>query len=222
MGALGRFLTSKWPALTTFVACCALGASGIAQSQSCSTTPDPPASADPAPPSLAAAARDAKAQKSVHAKKVFTDEDVEETSGPLPRLKMEGPDNTDEIIKAIAKYKTTHTPEQTEQAVRAWYDRYDQMLAAAIQDNQDTMALRNVNSSNSAELCQAGGDWEQCRNRQMAEARSARSDQAQMAKNTQLEMRIQHAFDKVRGGLMMSNLHYDWFKIRNMNGTDMY
>lgn len=203
------------------VACCALIAPGAAQNQSCSTAQDPPASADPAP-SLAAAARDAKAQKSVHSKKVFTDEDMEATDGPLPRLKMDGPENSDEVIAAIRKYKLTHNSEQTEQAVRSWYEKYDQMLAAAIQDNQDTQALRNVNSSNGQELCQASGDYEQCRNRQMAEARSARSDQNQMTKNTQLEMRIQRGFEKVRNGLVMNNLHYDWFKIRNINGTDLY
>jgi hypothetical protein len=107
---------------------------------------NPPAAA-PAPPpqspttqnsatsdaSIAAAARDAKAQKA-KAKKVFTDEDMEATAGPLPRLKMDGPENSDDVVAAIAKYKTDHTPEQTENAVHIWYDRYDDMLAAAIPD----------------------------------------------------------------------------------------
>src|SRR5690349_17116643 len=103
--------------------------------------------------SLAAAARDAKAKKE-HAKKVFTDDDMEATAGPLPRLKMEGAENADDVVAAISKYKTTHTPEQTEQAVHIWYDRYDQMLAAAIQENQDIASLRNANVSNGQALCQ--------------------------------------------------------------------
>ena len=175
-----------------------------------------------AAPSLADAVRGSKAQKSGHAKKVFTDEDMEATAGPLPRLKMDGAENADDVVKAIAVYKTTHTPDQTEQAVHLWYDRYDEMLAAAIQDNQDTMVLRNANSSNGYELCQESGDYQQCRNRQMAEQRGARSDQAQMMKNNQLEVRIQHAFMKVRNGLNVNNLRYDWFKIRTTNGIDQF
>jgi len=221
MPALGQGRKSKRAILGIVTACFALSLQVVAQNESCSASPDPPPSIDPAP-SLAAAARDAKTQKSVHSKRVFTDENVEATDGPLPRLKTDGPENSDEVIAAIRKYKLTHNAEQTEQAVRAWYEKYDQMLAAAIQDNQDTQTLRSVNASNSAEFCQEGGDYEQCRNRQMAEARSARSDQAQMTKNTQLEMRVQRGFEKVRNGLGVNNLHYDWFKIRNINGTDLY
>lgn len=195
-------------------------AGGSAQNSNSQPQSAPPSS--DAAPSLADAVRGSKAQKSVHARKVFTDEDMEATAGPLPRLKMDGAENADDVVKAITLYKATHTPEQTEQAVHIWYDRYDEMLAAAIQDNQDTMVLRNANSSNGYELCQESGDYQQCRNRQMAEARGARSDQAQMAKNNQLEVRIQHAFMKVRNGLAMNNLHYEWFKIRTTNGIDVF
>jgi hypothetical protein len=221
MRGLGHSRKTKWPILATITACVAMSVPGVAQSESCSAQQDPPAAPDPAP-SLAAAARDSKAQKSVHAKKVFTDEDMEGTAGPLPRLKMDGAENADEVVAAIGKYKSTHTPDETEKAVRIWYDRYDEMLAAAIQDNQDTMVLRNANSSNGYELCQESGDYEKCRNRQMAEQRGARSDQVQMSKNSQLEVRIQHAFMKVRNGLQMNNLHYEWFKIRTTNGIDLF
>jgi len=171
---------------------------------------------------LAAAARSAKAQKATHAKKVFTDEDMEATAGPLPRLKMDGAENADEVAAAISKYKTTHTPEQTEQAVRIWYDRYDEMLAAAIQENQDMTSLRNANVSNGYELCQQSQDYQQCQNRQMAEQRGARSDQLEMAKNNALIVRVQHSFMKVRNGLQMNGLHYDWFKIRTTNNIDQF
>ena len=221
MKALGQSRKPKWHILALSVTCVAMSSLAVGQNDSCSTQPAPAAAEEPAP-SLAAAARDSKAQKSVHAKKVFTDEDMEETAGPLPRLKMDGAENADEVVAALAKYKTTHTPEQTEKAVRIWYDRYDEMLAAAIQDNQDMTVLRNANSSNGYELCQESGDYEKCRNRQMAEQRGARSDQAQMTKNSQLEVRIQHAFMKVRNGLQMNNLRYEWFKIRTTNGIDIF
>jgi hypothetical protein len=97
-----------------------------------------PASADD---SIAAAARSSKNQKA-HAKKVFSDEDMEAWSGPLPRLKMEGTENSDELMAAITLYRANHTAEQTERVVRIWYERYDEILAAAIQNNIETRALR--------------------------------------------------------------------------------
>jgi hypothetical protein len=135
---------------------------------------------------------------------------------------MDGAENADEVVAAISKYKTTHTPEQIEQAVHTWYDRYDEMLAAAIQENQEMTSLRNANVSNGYELCQQGQDYEHCRNRQMAEQRGARSDQIEMTKNNSLITRIQHSFAKVRNGLQTNNLHYDWFKIRTTNNIDQY
>jgi hypothetical protein len=184
--------------------------------------PPPPQSSTSADSSIAGAARDAKAQKAARAKKVFTDEDMEATAGPLPRLKMDGPENSDDVVAAIAKYKADHTPEQTENAVHIWYDRYDDMLAAAINTNIDVTVLRQTNYSNGYELCQQSQDYQQCNNRQMAELRGARNDQVELTKNSNLEVRIQHAFMKIRNGLMMNGLRYDWFKIRTTNGIDLF
>jgi hypothetical protein len=193
-----------------------------AQSPAPTSQPQPPTTYTNSETSIAAAARDAKAQKAGHAKKVVTDEDMEATAGPLPRLKMDGAENADEVIAAIVDYKSSHTPEQTEKAVRIWYDRYDEMFAGAIQENADMTVLRNANSSNGYDLCQESGDYQQCHYRQMAEQRGARNDQVKMMKNNQLEVRIQHAFGNVRNGLMQNHLHYDWFKIRTTNGFDIY
>jgi len=184
-------------------------------------TPVPQDSADAGSP-LATAARSAKTQKSGHAKKVFTDEDMEVTAGPLPRLKMDGAENADDIVTAITQYKAAHTPEQTEEAVHIWYDRYDEILAAAIQENLDMMVLRNANVSNGYELCQESQDYRQCQNRQMAEQRGARNDQVEMTRNNSLIVRIQHSFMKVRNGLQMNNLRYPWFKIRTTNNIDRF
>lgn len=43
-----------------------------------------------------------------------------------------------------------------------------------------------------------------------------------MTANTNLEVRIQHALMKVRGGLMQNGLRYDWFKVRTTNGIDTF
>ncbi len=49
------------------------------------------------------------------------------------------------------------------------------MLAAVFKDNADVNTLRTVNTSNGNDLCQASQDYEQCRNRQIAEQTGARS-----------------------------------------------
>jgi hypothetical protein len=172
---------------------------------------------------LAALARNAKAQKTAKAKKVFTDDDVEANVGPLPRMKMDGADNSDEIVAAIAKYKETHTPEQTEQAVQTWYERYDEMLVATIKENREMQSVGSVNRSNANELCQQSQDYEQCQQRQMAEQRGSRSDQNRMSNNFTLMNRIQNVFRKVRSGLQTNYLLYPWFRIQNnaINGDDL-
>jgi hypothetical protein len=177
-----------------------------------------PASADD---SVAAAARSSKNQKA-RAKKVFSDEDMEAWSGPLPRLKMEGTENLDEIMAAITTYRANHTAEQTERVVRLWYERYDETLAAAIQNNIETRVLRDANTSNGYELCMESWDYQQCNNRQMAEQRGARNDRIKIAKNFNVESRIEQAFMRIRNALMMSNLRYDWFKVRTANGVDKF
>ena len=201
--------------LITFTA---LPSGAQSSQQATAATPDQPSS----DASIAAAAKQAKNSRTGHAKKVFTDEDMEATAGPLPRLRMDGPENGDEIVAAITKYKATHTPAETERAIHIWFDRYDEVLAAAIQENKDMQVLRNANSSNGYELCQESGDYEKCRNRQMAEMRGARNDAVQATKNNELEVRIQHAFMKVRNGLSMNNIRYDWFKVRTTNGIDSF
>ena len=172
--------------------------------------------------SVAAAVRDSKGQKILHAKKVFTDDDLDAATTALPRLRMEGADNGDDIVAAIAKYKEAHTPALTEAAVRAWYERYDEMLAAAIQENLDLKTLGEANAANGYELCQQSGDYEKCESRRRTELNGARHDQTTIARNASLEVRIQHAFMKIRGKLMQQNLRYDWFRIRTTNGIDIY
>jgi len=135
---------------------------------------------------------------------------------------MDGAEKGDDVLAAIVKYKQSHTAEQTEQAVHSWFDGYDEMLTAALQENHDMTELRSVNMSNGNELCQQSQDYQQCQNRQMAELRGSRTDQTQMIKNTALIMRIQRSFMNVRSGLFMNNLHYSWFKIRgSVNGDEM-
>lgn len=192
-----------------------------AQSSPPSTLAAPPQTSS-SDKSIATAVRDSKAPKNSHAKKVFTDDDMDAGTSPLPRLKMDGIDNTDQIIAEVGNYRKSHTPEQTEQVLHDWYDEYDSQLAAAIENNQSRQTLMQENQRNGYELCQQGGDYEQCAKRQMSEAVGARNDQTTIARNNALIHRLQTAFMKIRNSLYPYNLHYGWFKIRTTNNIDSY
>lgn len=170
--------------------------------------------------SVAAAARKAKGQKSTRPPKVFTDEDMEARSGPLPRLNLEGADNAEDVLDAIYTYKTTHTPDQTEQVIHDWYDRYDQMLLAAINQNRNMTTVRNVNGSNAYDLCQESDDPRSCQYNQRNSGESMRSDSAVMMKNTNLQQRIQQDLARISVGLFEAHLRYDWFKMRSWDGSE--
>jgi hypothetical protein len=112
--------------------------------------------------SLAAAARNSRKQAASKAKKVFTEDNLDAPRNALPALTMDDADNSDDILAAIGEYKQTHTPEQTEEVVHAWYEKYDEELAAAIQQNKVVMILREENASNGYELCRESGDYQSC------------------------------------------------------------
>jgi hypothetical protein len=204
----------------------ALSALSFGQSTSASSSPaDQTSSSSDTGNSLAAAARKAKTQNATHAKKVFTDEDMEAQAGPFPRLKMDGVDNADEVIAAIAKYKLIHTPQQTEDAVRGWFDRYDGELAAAMQSNREVTSLRVANVTQGYELCQQSQDYEDyahCQSRQMAEQRGAQHDRAEITSNNNVVMRIQQSLMKIKVGLTQNGLRYEWFKVRTMSNADRF
>ncbi len=166
--------------------------------------------------------KNSKKQTTPRAKKVITEDDMDAIANILPRIRMEGAENADEIVAAIGQYKASHTPEETEAAVQAWFERYDQDLAAAIQQNLVVNTLREENFSNGNELCREAGDYQACEKRRRAEYIGVRHDQHTIRNNMALEVRIQHVFMKVRGGISRYNLHYAWFKIRTTNGIDTF
>jgi len=188
------------------------------QSPVAPAVPEPTATGTDQP--LGTVVRNSKKETSSKAKKVITEDNM--NAMPLPPLRMDGPENGDEVIAAIADYKNSHTPEETDAAVRAWYERYDADLAAAIQQNKTVSTLREENFSNGMEICREGGDYQACELRRRAEYTGVRHDQYTLSKNAALEVRIQHVFMRVRSGIGRYGLRYDWFKIRTTNGIDTY
>jgi hypothetical protein len=171
---------------------------------------------------LGTVVRNSKKASALRAKKVITEDDMDAIANALPRIRMEGAENADEILDAIGAYKATHSPEDTEAAIQGWFERYDADLAAAIQQNQTVNTLREENNSNGYEICRESGDYQKCEGRRRAEYIGARHDQFTISKNTALEIRIQHVFMKVRSGMARYGLHYSWFRIRTTNGIDTF
>jgi hypothetical protein len=171
--------------------------------------------------SVAAAARTSKKPVS-HAKRVIDDDDLELHKSPIPRLSLEGADNTAEIVAAVKKYKESHTPQQTEEAFRDWFSETNDVLTAAIRESSNLRDLRESNINNSNDLCQDSGDWEQCQKLRLADARGARSDQNRIRNDGFVTGRIQQAFMKIRSDLVMIGLRYEWFKIQNANGVGSF
>lgn len=61
-------------------------------------------------------------RKELRTRRIFTDDDMDVSTSPLPQPKMDGIDNTDLNITEIGNFKKTHTPEQVEPALHDWYD----------------------------------------------------------------------------------------------------
>lgn len=172
--------------------------------------------------SVADVARAAQTQKTTKATKVFTDDDNGFRKSPLPQLSLDGDDNCEDVLDSILKYRETHTPEEVEKAVHDWYDETDALLANAIHDSIQSKDLRQSNITNGYEMCQAGGDYEQCEKRRRAEARGARLDAMRVQQDGQRIGRLQQDFIKIRAGLQKNQLRYSWFKIRNANGVGTF
>lgn len=169
--------------------------------------------------SVAAAA---KGKKSGKAAKVFTDDDMELRKSPLPVLNLEGDDNSEEVLAAIAKYKEKHKPEETEQVIRDWWEEYDAMLASNAHEATQFRTNRESNTYNGYDLCQQSDDYEHCEKRRLSELRGQRMDALTVRNSMQRVGRIQQGLMKIRSGLFTMQLNYPWFKIRNGNGIGSF
>ncbi len=165
--------------------------------------------------SLADAAKKAHEGKA-KSKVVISDENFVPARGPLPDLNIEGLDNSDEVLKAIHEYRKTHTPVETEQVVHDWYDRYDVQFQNALDQNT---SIRTRAQDRSAEPAEYPNDYRKYQEQRTTEMRSVLQDQRTMQKNNLLVARIQQSFQKIRNGLQVANLRYDWMKIRFGNGN---
>lgn len=168
--------------------------------------------------SLAELAAEANGKKVSSPKVYLADDSIEKNKPAIPDISSGATENSAEIIQAIADYRTTHTRNETEDVVHAWFDKHDEILGKAIDEN------RHIDER------QAGGQYvdpsryntrnpREYRAEYEADMRNAREDYQTKRQNALFGSRIQQTFSKVRTALRSQGMNFDWFKIRCATGT---
>jgi hypothetical protein len=163
-------------------------------------------------PSLAEVARQNREQKKAKSKIVITDETIAASKGPIPEIKENGTDNSKEIVAAVARFKSTHTAQETEAALHSWYDGEDSQLAyeyGQSQQNWDGSWTRYYGSQD-----RPPATYQQMQERQLTQARANDVDRRSQAVSTDMRVNLQSRLGKVREGVCALGLNYEWFKIR--------
>ena len=141
---------------------------------------------------------------------------------PLPRLKLDGSDNSTDVIGAMVNYKQAHSPQQTEDTIHQWFDLYDRTLADAIQTNLELKAGRQENHNTLAAGCPTGQFKDDCEKDRMKALDHVWDVVPSIKKTDATITHLQMALDRVRRGMLKSKIRYDWFQIRASDGNSSY
>ncbi len=165
--------------------------------------------------SLGEAARQARADKSrqQHAKIVVDDETAPlKTRSPFPEIALKGLDNSSEICRSIEGYSKQHTKDEFENALRDWYDEYDDMIRLYLKEQFLTMERRNDQYIYPEPQYYDDDErnWEQRRLRQLAEE----ADRRRMVSDQYTITRVQQALGTVQNYLNTRNYRFSWFRVR--------
>jgi len=199
--------------LTAITAFLALSVLSLAQ-----TAPTPNASN--AGNSLGSVARSLKGGKAAPTKRVFSNDDMDVSDGPLPRLNMNisQPDNSAAIVAAIVAYHQTHSLKETEDTVHAWFDLYDRTLADAVLGFNEHQSTRQTNAKAMHEPCPTGEFKADCEKEQQAAVHNLMKSDPVLNQDNRTIGRIQNGLKSVRDGLRMKDIRYPWFTIRTSDG----
>ncbi len=178
--------------------------------------------ADP-PKSLAEVARDSQKEKKLVAKIVLSDDTQQLRKSIIPDVFSGGIDNYDEILRAIADYRSAHNLQETEDIVRLWYERHDSMLANAIEENRRIeQRERDRQMGYPITDAQPRSQQEYMEMRRI-EIISRREDLMHKQENALLIARIQQAFTRIRPAIKSKyGMNVEWMKIRCANGNCSY
>jgi hypothetical protein len=187
-----------------------LAASGAARAQDGSASPQK---------SIAELAAEAKTNKTVHAKIRLDDDSEDVKRSPIPEIaSADFGDNSDEIVRAIVDYRTTHSAKETEDVVHTWYDKYDTQLGRALDDNRRISSRQSQGYSGYYPDPSSGArNWREYQDAAAAYQRSSLDDYQRRAQNFALSGRIRNTFLKVRNQIKLKSMDYEWFVIRDAN-----
>lgn len=187
-------------------------------SQMYSQTPNSGSSSPP----LGDVVKKAKQNAGPKAKTVINEETLK-PQDPIPAIAFADIDNSDDIIKAIHEFKKNHSPSETEETVRQWYDESDSIFLKALDDNarlivrKEDRTLADVTGEYNR-----AGDYSRAVERRNGAIREDRNDFRSYRSNGFRIARIQQTLMKVRNDLQVCGLRYEWFKIRNGNGNGSF
>ena len=173
--------------------------------------------------SLGDIVKKSRAGSAAKAKKVFTDDDLNVRKNPIPRVSLQGEDNTDQVLNAVREFRKSHTVTELESAVHEWFDEHDQILATAAEDNTQISQHNQYRREAQDEGYENNTrDYDQMRQKMATERRSQRVDARRNQDNWQAISRIQQTMQKVRMELQMNGLRCEWFRIRQGSGVGTY
>ena len=169
----------------------------------------------PPPKSLAEMATQAKTKKTDHARVVLDDENGADKTPIIPNVWEDDCDNTDAILTAIIDYRRTHTRNETEELMHAWYDKHAERLEHAAEENRRIQRGREEHYEYPYDYGEMKpGDYQQYYEEQRAASRSAYDDQWRYNENYQLIYHTETVFQKVKYGVRRIGMDFDWFKLR--------
>jgi hypothetical protein len=157
------------------------------------------------------------------AKIVLSDDTQQLRKSIIPDVFSGGVDNYDEILNAIAEYRSAHNLQETENVVRLWYERHDAMLANAIEENRRIEQRERDHQMGYPVTDAKPRTPEEYEEMRRVEIISRRDDLKHKQENGLLMARIQQAFSRIRPVMKSKyGMNVEWMKIRCGNGNCSY
>jgi hypothetical protein len=169
-------------------------------------------------PSLADVARQNREQKRPKAKVVVTEDTITASKGPIPEIRADATDNSDDIVAAIDYFRSKHTAKETETAVRDWFDSEDSKLSYDYSHSEDMYRGSWPYSPEDRNMVTP----QQYRERELAANRAYSVRQQSAQQSSERKQRLQSRLLNVRTGIRKIGLNYEWFKVRCSNADCSY
>jgi hypothetical protein len=170
--------------------------------------------------SLADAAKKARSDNKPKSKVVVTEETLKTERGPFPDIEFDGQQNDKVILTAIRAYRTTHTAEETEHALKDWFFYYDNMQLRLIKENNEISARKQEPAFYNPERYPS--NYQQAAREARHDAESEMLDRRVSQKNGMIAGRIQMTLYAIRTELVKQGMKYDWMKVHYGNGIQTY